>query len=245
MRKEEKCLAKGIYSHPQVSGYLSVKQFMIIEQDGKKCLLLRFANEASFQISQVEFVLRQLNSKGDEISASVMKYSDLRIKVGGMYALEKGIVLKQECVDVVVQMISLVGGRYKYKFKNGIVTAHYDKDGYGVRETHNTWHRSNSVEVSSRYSDGGQSHRGVAFLSLVLIIVSLVLVIFGNVYYEEMQLRYYEMQYEEQANESREEPVIEMPTEAITEKQTEMPVVTPEHNYGGFEKIYPQQQTKN
>ena len=154
MRKEEKYLAKGIYSHPQTSGYLSVKQFIIIEQDGKKCLLLRFANEASFQISQVEFVLRQLNSKGDEISASVLKYSNLRIRAGGMYALDKGIVIEQECVDVIVQIVSIVGGRYKYKFNNGIVTAHYDKKGYDKIDTHHTWHSSNSVEISSKYSEG-------------------------------------------------------------------------------------------
>ena len=114
MRSGENCIAKGIYGHHQISGYLSVRQFIIVEKDGKKCLLLRFENEASFDITQAEFSLKQLNSKGDVIDVSTIGYSNMKIRAGQMYALKEGIVLKNECFDFIIQMISLTGGRYRY-----------------------------------------------------------------------------------------------------------------------------------
>ena len=182
MKKDEKYLAKGIYSHPQVSGYLTVKQYIIIEQDGKKCLLLRFANEAEFVINAAEFMLKQLNSKGEIIETSRVRYDTLSIPAGEMYSADSGIVIANECVDVVVQMVSLVGGKYKYSFKNRVVTVHYDRRGYGERKSETKQRKPNSVTVKKNISDNARSNRLIAFVSVVIIIVALAIIICGRVF---------------------------------------------------------------
>ena len=170
MRSGENCIAKGIYGHHQISGYLSVRQFIIVEKDGKKCLLLRFENEASFDITQAEFSLKQLNSKGDVIDVSTIGYSNMKIRAGQMYALKEGIVLKNECFDFIIQMISLTGGRYRYSFNGDIVSAHYDKPEYRKNTAGRGNAPSSIAKVTRGYSDKSVvSHSKIAGLSLLLI----------------------------------------------------------------------------
>ena len=176
---EEKCIKKGIYSYPQLSGYLSVKQFMIIERKEKKCLILRFANEADFEIKSARFNLKQLNAKGDVIDESKLEYLSLNLKAGDMCAPRDGIVLKKDCADVLIKLVSLVGGRYEYHFKNDIVTAHYNKNGYGKKTSRKSG--SSQLDVVHRYSGGGKFYKRIAVFAFFLTVVAFVLSIwFGN-----------------------------------------------------------------
>lgn len=186
MRIEDNCIAKGLYGHPQDSGYLSVKQFIIVEQDGKKCLLLRFENEASFDITRAEFTLKQLNSNNEVIDISTIKYSKIKVGPGEMYVPKDGIALKEECFDFVVQMRSLVGGGYLYRFNNGIVTAHYNKVGYNSGSTKKK-KGNNSVKVKRSHSvSEGSFHRTIAFLSLILLIILFAVIICYHIFYAQI-----------------------------------------------------------
>lgn len=180
MNQEQNCFAKGIYSYPQVSGYLSVKQFMIIEQNAKKCLLLRFFNEADFDITAVEFSVKQIDSQGDVIETTNVQYPRVRIRAGEMYAPGEGVVLKQDCVDIIVQMISLVGGNYQYRFRNGIVTAHYDPRGYDQNNAHRRSYLANEIKIFRRKTEKVKPYRIIAFLAIIVIILSLLHVLYQN-----------------------------------------------------------------
>jgi hypothetical protein len=43
--REDKLISKSEYTHPQVGGFIVVKQYMFYRYQGKKCLMVRFANE--------------------------------------------------------------------------------------------------------------------------------------------------------------------------------------------------------
>ena len=179
-KKEEKYLDKGIYDHPQVSGYLSLRQFIMVEQDGKRCVLLRFSNEAPFEINDVEFMLKQLDSRGETVDVVKVRYKGLHIGAGTMYAPSKGIVVKKECVDFVIQMRYVVSDQYKYVFKNGQVTPRYDTRGYADPPKYRKTKRSgvDSADIKNRYSGGGKFYGFIAFITFVLIIGMLALIMF-------------------------------------------------------------------
>ena len=40
MRENKEYYEKGFYNHDQIGGFVSVKQFILIEKDGKRVLLL-------------------------------------------------------------------------------------------------------------------------------------------------------------------------------------------------------------
>lgn len=169
-------LDKGVYSHPQIGGYLSVKQFMVVEESGKRCLLLRFINESEHQINAVEFLLKQLDSNGKEIGNVRIKYSDLAIDPDRMYVASNGIVIDDACVDFVVQMISLVSENYKYKFHNGQVTIHYDNRGYADKREvlRDKSYGVSKADVKRKTASSVWCYRLIALLSIVSVIVTMV-----------------------------------------------------------------------
>ncbi len=182
MKKNNKknYIDKGIYSHPQIGGYLSLKQFILIEQDGKRCLLLRFANESDFEINAARFIVKQLNADGEEIGRVDIDYRDMAVSAGQMYSPEQGIVVKKDCVDFTVQMVSLVSGDYEYVFKNGVVTASYDPRGYSDKVRKDRKRGSAGISVKQPYRGGGKFYGVIAAVSFILVIGSLIFVIYQS-----------------------------------------------------------------
>ncbi len=182
MKKNNKknYIDKGIYSHPQTGGYLSLKQFILIEQEGTRCLLLRFANESDFEINGARFIVKQLNSNGEDIGRVDIDYRDMALSAGQMYAPEQGIVVKKDCVDFTVQMVSLISGDYKYVFENGVVNASYDPRGYNDKPRRERKRGSAAKSVKQTYRGGGKFYGVIAAVSFLLVIGSLVFVIYQS-----------------------------------------------------------------
>ncbi len=176
--KKKNYFIKGVYDHPQIGGYLTVKQYIMMEQDGKHCLLLRFENELKTSICSVEFTVKQLDSDGVEIASTDVKYTDLDLKSGRLFCPEEGIVLDKKCVDFLVKMRSLVSGETKFLFHKGQVTEHYDPRGYEERCV--AENGGGRTVVHRKYSGGGKAYGWMAFLALLLMIASIWFVVVRN-----------------------------------------------------------------
>ena len=169
-KKKDGYLIKGTYSHPQIFGYFTVKQYIITECEDKLCLLLKFQNESKLAITAAYFTVRQLDASGKTLGLVKIKYSDLYINAGQSYCTPKGIVVADNCVDCVIEMNKVICGNVKYSFRNGQVSAHYDKRGYGEKQRKRREY--GMTRVRRKYSGGGGFYRFVAFVSLVLVTVS-------------------------------------------------------------------------
>lgn len=130
MRENKEYYEKGFYNHDQIGGFVSVKQFILIEKNGKRVLLLRFSNDSPVVINRMRFQLTQLDKEGNTIDCSKVKYTDLSVAPGSVFAPEEGIVVKSECADFIVRIIYVVSGEFKYVPGRGRPTAHYDVRGY-------------------------------------------------------------------------------------------------------------------
>lgn len=165
MQKNKK-LVKGLYEHEQIGGYLSVRQFMVINQYGKRCLLLRFENETSKMVNAFEFTVKRLDAEGNVIGSTTVCHDRLSIKAGEFYAPESGIVIESDCVDFVVQMRYVISQNIKYIYRKGMVTAHYDPRGFTDDGT--TDNRPHTVSVKRKYSASVGFFRWMAFLAFIL-----------------------------------------------------------------------------
>jgi hypothetical protein len=160
-------LEKGLYNHPKIPGYLSVGQFIFTRKEGKKCLLLRFVNEADFRIDGAELTVIQLDMYGKKIGRTKIRYTDINVSPAGTFAPERGIIVSEKCVDFYVQMRSVCAKSYKYVFKNGEVASCYDpyaddeheyREGYGGERT-----------VKARFFGGAGIRRFITVVSALLV----------------------------------------------------------------------------
>ena len=173
-------LMKGVYDHYQLSGYLTVKQYMIVEQDGKRCLLLRFENEMSKTISAFAFDVKQLDAAGNEIGTIKLQYSDLQITGGFLYCPEKGIVIEKNCVDFVIRMRYVICGRIKYRFRKGRATAHYDLRGYADPMPSSAEGEKRRVVVNRQPTLKRKYFGWLSFVAFVLVVLAFAFLIYRS-----------------------------------------------------------------
>ena len=147
--KEDRLISKSSYNYSQISGFISVKQYMLIRSEGKKCALLRFVNETDYTVDHFEFAVVQLDSKGAIIGRSTVECSNLKFNAGNTYAMNKGVVVDEKCADIRVQMISARSGRYRYTVSGGRrIVVNYDYDEH--------WKYLSNEEVSSMLKENKQ-----------------------------------------------------------------------------------------
>ena len=133
MRKSKSYFKKGFYDHRQAQGLPVVKQFIVTESKGKRCLLLRFENETELDISCLKFILTQLDTSGKIIGVDAFEYKDISFRPGTVYSRGEGIVIADECADFTVDILYAVSGKYKYVSKNNGTAVVYDIRGYNTR----------------------------------------------------------------------------------------------------------------
>ncbi len=117
--KEDKLISKSEYAHTQLSGFISVKQYMIYRYQNQKCLLIRFANESNYPFESFEFKLVQLDSKGGIIKEIKSKCERINFAPESMYAMDKGIVIEDRCVDCRIYVTCAISGKYLYRVHGG------------------------------------------------------------------------------------------------------------------------------
>ena len=167
---------KGVYSHKQVNGYMVVKQFMVVEREEKRCLILRFLNESDFEVNAMIFTVTQRDTAGEIIGTSNIKLTHLSVAAGELFSPESGVIIAPECADFEVEMQTVISGKYRYVFKGRQVTAHYDKRGYedGVNAVHIHSHEGKSTAIRKYYTKG-RLYRFIAVATLLSVLISIIL----------------------------------------------------------------------
>ena len=127
MQNEQVILSKGYYKHAQIGDFISVKNYIYMRQSGKKCLLIRFFNEADFNVEKMDFTVVQLDHTGTVLEKTRVLQEDLRFVSGGYYTCQQAIVVHEACSDFKVILNEVISGNYRYCVKDGEVTAYYIK----------------------------------------------------------------------------------------------------------------------
>ena len=117
-------ITKGLYHHPQPERFIFLKEYVIKECDGKRCLFLRCVNEIDAKIDYVELTVTEKNSRGRTIG-KVRTRQKVKALAGDSFTLPEGIVLSPECADIRVSFEEAGSGYYTYREKNHKVSLYY------------------------------------------------------------------------------------------------------------------------
>lgn len=118
MNREE-IISKGFYTYPQIRGYLSVKQYIVLREGNKKYLALRMTNEHGETATGMTLSVRQYDSASRFIATEKVEVSNIKAKTDADFNLKEKIELREECERFEVDVVSMTFGTYKYLVRNG------------------------------------------------------------------------------------------------------------------------------
>lgn len=121
-------IAKGKYRYPQKAGLVTVNNYIILKENGKKYLLLRFFNERNEVIDRLVIKLVQYNSAGKAISSSRKTFGGLGGGGGAQFVPECKIELDDACADFRADVLSAEYGNYSYSPANSGLRVDYVKE---------------------------------------------------------------------------------------------------------------------
>ncbi|MBQ7226756.1 MAG: leucine-rich repeat protein [Clostridia bacterium] len=125
MRKEQ-VISKGKYTHQQPNGTIGVKQYLFIrDTDGKKRLLLRFANGRAEECSKFIFILTRLDAKGNVLGEEKLESADRRYAGREVFSFDRKIDVEERCTDFKVRVAYARYGSYIYQVENNELHVDY------------------------------------------------------------------------------------------------------------------------
>ena len=124
MRRED-IISKGYYTYPQVNGLISVKQFIVLLQDGEKRLLLRMANDGGETVTGFSFRVLQYDAAGRLIGSETVEERAVKHKARSTFHVTEEIPLADGCVDFRVALLSVQCGSYLHTVKGEEVLSSY------------------------------------------------------------------------------------------------------------------------
>lgn len=174
-------ISKGEYKHYQIDNFISVKQYMFLRNNGKKCLTLRYTNSLEHKVNGFKFLLVQIDVNGKVISKKKIKINNIVFHKDSDYTCNKGIVVDEKCVDFKVQMLCVYSDRYRYKLKNDSVAIYYvAHKGWKYEED-----AAGNIEFKSKSKTGFKpfSVRIIAVAvvaALIILVLSPIITFFTN-----------------------------------------------------------------
>lgn len=125
---KEQIISKGKYAYAQPENIVSVKQYLFVrEEDGKKRLLLRFANERQEICSKFAFILYRLDAKGNVLGQDKYDSADRDFSENEVFAFDRKIVVEEKCTDFKIQMVYARYGDYTYNVEHNNVSVAYSE----------------------------------------------------------------------------------------------------------------------
>ena len=99
MATNNQIISKGIYNLPQTVGYVAVKQFIFTRIMDKKHLMLRFSNDLSVAINEIDFTVVQIDAEGNSVGTIKVKHK-CKVNSGESFAPDKAFAVDEKCVDI-------------------------------------------------------------------------------------------------------------------------------------------------
>lgn len=125
MASSQQRISKGYYQYSQVNNFITVKNYMFLRDNDKKCLLIRFVNDSDFVVDSMEYVVVQLGVGGEIIKRSEVVCKKMKLAPGEIYASDDALVVDDYCSDFKVVFSTVRSGDYVYTVREGRVVADY------------------------------------------------------------------------------------------------------------------------
>lgn len=124
---EHQYISKGVYQHPQIGNFVSVKNYIFIRKDEKKHLLLRFSNDFDYAVNSMTYMLVQTDAVGKVLARTKITHKNLTFRSGSMFVPEEPICVDEYCSDFKIVFTEVISGFYRYEVHPDMITVHYIK----------------------------------------------------------------------------------------------------------------------
>lgn len=125
---KEQIISKGKYTLSQPENMVGVKQYLFVrDEDGKKRLLLRFANNRGEKCSKFAFILYRLDAKGNVLGQDKYESADTEFEGNEVFSFDRRIAVEEKCSNFRVQMVYARYGNYTYNVEHENVSVAYSE----------------------------------------------------------------------------------------------------------------------
>ena len=128
MISEQQYISKGIYQYSQIGNFISVKNYIFLRRNEKKCLLIRFSNDLNYAVNSMSYILVQMDAAGKTLAKTRMKHEALDFQPGSEYITTQFITVDEYCTDFKVVFSEVTSGKYRYRVRDKMVAVYYDKE---------------------------------------------------------------------------------------------------------------------
>lgn len=119
-------IAKGSYSKFRFNDFVSVRQYLLIREKGRKYLILKLSNDATETVTSLKLVVEQLDVRGACIETSRVEW-EVNGKAGEKFVPKDKLALREGCVEVKIHLVGATYGDYTYAVKSNELVVTYGK----------------------------------------------------------------------------------------------------------------------
>ena len=119
-------ISKGSYSEFKFNDFVSVRQYLLVREQGRKYLLLKLSNDGQNEVSTLKLTVRQLDVRGGVIKTESYTYDKVNAKPGAKFVLKDKIPLLEGCVEVGVTLDEAHFGNYTYAIRSNELVVSYE-----------------------------------------------------------------------------------------------------------------------
>ena len=176
MQDEVQVLSKGLYRHAQLERFVTVKNYIFMRQNGKKCLLLRFYNDTEYDVNAIYFTVVQLDAAGNELERTSVACEQLKFRAGKYYAVKNALIVRELCNDFKIIFDEVSAGRYSYFVKDGRAVAYFETASQrkAVNDGNVRFSESDAVCLSVKKKKRFRS-KAAAWLAVLMLLILIAL----------------------------------------------------------------------
>lgn len=163
-------ISKGFYQYPQISDFVSVKDYMFVRHNGKKCLMLRLVNDLGYTINTLAFTVVQMDAMGKVLDRTKLKHKNLNFAPGMTYVTSEALVVDEFCTDFRVIFTGARSESYKYTVRNGRIIIDYIKRTGDITENSQAAEPVKGFSIQERVFGRPRLGTLVATLAAILLI---------------------------------------------------------------------------
>lgn len=182
-----KVISKGSYSTFRFNDFVSVKQYLLIREDGDKYLLLKLSNDAQETVTGLKLTVEQLDVRGVCVETSHVEWTDLSVMGGDQFISPEKIPLRENCIEVKINLVGATYGEYTYTVKSNELVVVYNKKAVEKNEDYSLKTNGERVVKRDRKFKRPFSLIAAACLAVVCALVGILVHLY---YFKQVETRF-------------------------------------------------------
>ncbi len=177
-------IAKGSFSQFRFNEFISVRQYLLIREEGRKYLLLKLSNDAKETVTGLKLMIEQIDVRSACVEKTVVEWTDVNGEPGEKFIAKDKIPLRENCMEVKIHLIGATFGDYTYSVKSNELVVTYDK-----KQPENIEDYSSNTRGEKAVSRERKLKLPIltAILSMLVVILSCVFTFSHLSYYRETE----------------------------------------------------------